>query len=81
MVECAFGFVANNCRIFHGPLDVTSQFYDSTVKACYILHNFLRRNDRFQLEDTLYESIFESIQATGTRGYNRGKHVRDVFPE
>jgi hypothetical protein len=68
MVECAFGILAKKWRIFHRPLDVTPQFYDSMVKAYCILHNFVCRNDGFQLEDTLYESNFESIQATGTRG-------------
>jgi hypothetical protein len=68
MVECAFGILANNWRNFHRPLDVTPQFCDIRVKGCCVLHNFVRRNDGFQLEDTLYESNFESIQATGTRG-------------
>jgi len=79
MVECAFGILANKWRIFHRPLDVTSQFCDSIVKACSILHNFIRRNDGFQLEDTLYESNFKSIQAAGTRPNTKGKHVRDYF--
>jgi hypothetical protein len=79
MVECAFAFLANKWRIFHRPLDVTPQFCDSVGKACCILHNFVRRNDGVQLEDTLYESGFESIQATWTRGNITGKHVRDYF--
>ena len=79
MVECEFGILANKRRIFLRPLDVTPQFCDSIVKACCILHNFVRRNDGFQLEDTLYESNFESIQATGTRRNFKGKHVRDYF--
>ena len=76
MVECTFGILANKWRIFHRLLDVTTQFCDSIVKACCILHNFVHWNDGFQLEDTLYESNFESIQATGTRGNVKGKHVR-----
>jgi hypothetical protein len=31
------------------------------------------------IEDTLYESNFESIQATVTRGNTKGKHVRNYF--
>ena len=81
MVECAFVVVAYNWRIFHRPLDVTPQFYDSMVKACYILHNFLCRNDGFQLEDTLYESNFERIQPTGSRGNTRSKQAREDFAE
>ena len=66
-------------RIFHRPLDVTTPFFDSIVKVCCILHNLIHRNDGFQLEDTLYESNFERIQAIGTRGNIKGKHVRDYF--
>ena len=75
IVECAFGILANKWRIFHRPLDVTPQFCDSIVKACCILHNFVRRNVGFQLEDTLYESNFESIHAPGVRGNTIGQHV------
>ena len=66
-------------EVFHRPLVVTPLLCDSIVKACCILHNFVRRNDGFQLEDTSYESNFESIQATGTRGNTIGKHLRDYF--
>jgi hypothetical protein len=77
MVDCAFGILANKCRIVHRPLAVTPQFCDSTVEVCCISHNFVRRNDGFQPEDSLYGSNFESIQGTGTRGNTKGKQVRD----
>jgi hypothetical protein len=73
MVECAFDILANKWRIFFFFLYVTPQFCDSVGKACCILHNFV------QLEDTWYESNFESIQAAETRGNIIGKHVRDYF--
>ena len=78
MVECTFGIMANKWRIFHSPLDVAPQFCDGIVKACCILHNFVRRKDGFQQEDILCASNFESIQAIGTRGI-KVKHVRDYF--
>jgi hypothetical protein len=79
MVECAFGILANKWRTFHRPLDVTLQFCGSTAKACCILHNFVRRNDGFQLEGSLYDCNIESIQATytWTRGNTKGNHVTD----
>jgi len=79
MVECAFCILANKWRIFHRPLDVTPQFCDSIVQACCILHNFVHLNNGFQLKYTLYESNFESILATGTRGNTKRKHVMDYF--
>jgi hypothetical protein len=79
MVKCAFGILANKWRIFHRSLVVTPRFCDSIVKAFCILHSFISRNDGLQLKDTLYESNFDSIQATGRRGNTTGKHVRDFF--
>lgn len=67
MVDCAFGIMGNKWRIFHRPLAVAPQFCDSIVKACVILHNFIRWKDQFQLKDILYGSNFGSIQATGMR--------------
>ena len=81
MVEYTFGILSIKRRTFHSPLNVTPQFCYSVIKACCILHNFVRRNDGFQLENTLYESSFESVQATGIRGDTRRKHVRDHFTE
>jgi hypothetical protein len=79
MVECVLGILANKWRIFHRPLDVTPQFCDSIVQAYCILHNFVHLNNGFQLEGTLYESNFESILATETRGNTKGNHVKDYF--
>jgi hypothetical protein len=61
MVECAFGILTIKWRIFNRPLDVTPHLRNTLVRACYILRNFVRRNDGFQLEDTLCESDLESI--------------------
>jgi len=53
MVESAFGILANKWAIFHRPLDVTSQFCDCAVKASCIPNNFVRLNDRFQMDGSL----------------------------
>ena len=71
MAECAFGVLTSMRRIFHRPpFDATPQFRVNIVKACCNLHSFVRRNDGFQLEGTLYASNFESIQAF------KRKHLR-----
>jgi hypothetical protein len=79
LVERAFGILAKKWRIFHRSLDISPQFCNSIVQACCILHNFIHLNSGFQLEDTLYESNFESILATGTSGNTKGKHLIDYF--
>lgn len=77
-VECSFGILANKWRIFHRPLDVSVDFADIIIKACCILHNYVRKRDSYNFEDTLLCPL-ESIPALGTRGNNNGKTVRDHF--
>lgn len=77
-VECAFGILANKWRIFHRPLDVSVDFADIVVKACCILHNFVRRRDGYNFEDTL-SCPLECVSAQGTRGNRGGKQIRDHF--
>jgi len=79
MVEYAFSVLTNKWRIFHRQLDVTPQFCDSIVKAYCILYNFVRLNDGFQILDILYDSNFENIEATWTRGNIKGKRVGEYL--
>ena len=67
MVECAFGIVCNNWRIFHRAIDVCPDFWNVIVKTCCILHDFVRQRDGFQFQDTLYECPLDRIKAVGTR--------------
>lgn len=50
-VECAFGILTNKWRIFHRPLNVDPDFAVDIVKACTVLHNFVRDRDGFLEED------------------------------
>lgn len=52
-MECTFGILANKWRIFHRPMDTSVEFSEDIVKACTVLHNYVRRRDGFQLTDTL----------------------------
>jgi hypothetical protein len=75
MVECAFGIVCNKWRIFHCAIDVCPDFCDAIVKTCCILHNFVRRGDGFQFQDTLYEYPLDGIKAVGNRGNVTGTNM------
>ena len=81
MVECAFGILASKWRIFHRPLDVNITFCDSIVKACCVLHNFVRRRDGVTFEDTLYECPFEELSSTRLRGAGEAISIRDYFAQ
>lgn len=79
MVECAFGILANKWRIFHRPIDVHPRFCDIIVKSCCTLHNFVRKKDGVQFEDTLHECGLSKIESVGTRSSVRGTIVREYF--
>jgi len=78
IVECTFGILANKWRIFHRPTDVKPDFCD-IIKACCVLHNYVRKNDGIQFDDTLYECPLERVEPVGTRGSVRGIAVREYF--
>jgi hypothetical protein len=43
-LECALGIFSNKWRIFQRPLNVSPDFPLDIVKACVVLHNFVREN-------------------------------------
>lgn len=79
MVECAFGILASKWRIFYRPIDVGVEFCDAIVKACCVLHNYVRIKDGVRFADTLYECPLESIIPCGVRGNVCGVNIGDYF--
>ncbi|XP_050064256.1 uncharacterized protein LOC126553119 [Aphis gossypii] len=51
-VECAFGVLTNKWRVLHTAILVEPEFCDDIVKACCILHNFVRKRDGCNYEET-----------------------------
>ncbi len=82
-VECTFGILSNKWRIFHRPIDTSVQFADDIVKACCVLHNFVRIRDGYQAEDTLQIIGWEDTDMgniiTGSRA--DPQKVRDAFAD
>ena len=52
-MECAFGILSNEWRIFQLPLNVSPDFAVDILKACVVLHNFVREKDGYKFEDAL----------------------------
>lgn len=77
-VECAFGILANKWRILHRPLDVNMELAECIIKTCCLLHNYVRKNDGYNFEDTLSYDL-ESITPRGVRGTINGVNVRNMF--
>lgn len=60
-IECSFGILSNKWRIFHRPLNVSIDIAKNIVKACIVLHNFVRVRDGYRHEDTLsYEGMYDN---------------------
>ncbi|XP_060880085.1 uncharacterized protein LOC132951996 [Metopolophium dirhodum] len=79
-VECAFGILANKWRVFHTPIHVGPDFIDKIVKACCILHNYVRSRDGFNFEHTLSNTLEEiELSRRGTGAHSQGIDVRNDF--
>ncbi|XP_063623699.1 uncharacterized protein LOC134805527 [Cydia splendana] len=82
-VECVFGILANKWRIFHRPLDTDKTTAIWIVKACTVLHNFIR--DEEGLISNSDNSVSEEVQLENlpnerrTRGGNAANSVRTEF--
>ena len=65
-VECAFGILSNKWRIFHRPINVDPDFAVDIIKACIVLHNFVRDRDGFLAEDTTTITGLEDLPGEST---------------
>lgn len=82
-VECAFGILANKWRIFHRPIDVQEETAIWIVKACTMLHNFVREKDGFSVENTdLKEMHLDNLpNAQIRRGGISANSIRTTFAD
>lgn len=81
-VECAFGILANKWRVLHTPIQVGPDFTDKIVKACCVLHNYVRSRDGFNFEHTLSNTLEEiEFNRRGTGARTQGIDVRDDFAD
>lgn len=81
-VECSFGILANKWRIFHRPINVDIDFAIDIVKACCILHNYVRSRDGVRFQETLYGfSTLQEGDSLQPRNYRRNttSHCRNLF--
>jgi len=67
-VECVFGVLANKWRVLHTPIQVEPEFTDVIIKACCILHNFVRKRDGISFEEAESHSLNDiNARGAGTR--------------
>ncbi|KAF8788060.1 Protein ALP1-like like protein [Argiope bruennichi] len=78
-IECAFGMLSNKWRIFHRPLNVQPQFAKDIVKACIILHNYVRDRGEYMTEDTMSVTGLEDTQGENTIRVLKANNVRNIL--
>jgi len=78
-IECAFGILANKWRIFHRPINVNIDFAEDIIKACCILHNFVRERDGYNFEHTLTDELNSLQQQENVQGSVVANTIRDHF--
>lgn len=82
-IEWAFGISANKWRIFHRPLYVHPDTAIEIVKACTVLHNFVRKNGlnfeaiQYAAENPMQEQI--QLQNCNPRGGPITNDIRSEF--
>ncbi|XP_069358039.1 uncharacterized protein [Maniola hyperantus] len=78
-IECCFGILVNKWRIFHRPLNVDIKFAENIIKACCVLHNYVRLRDGYRYDHTLYETSLINLNTEAVRPNARSLNVRDRF--
>lgn len=78
-VECTFGILSNKWRIFHRPINVNPDFAVDIVKACVVLHNFVRDRDGYETEDTITITGLEDLPTV--RGGLTANNVRNELAD
>ncbi|CAH2018476.1 unnamed protein product [Acanthoscelides obtectus] len=83
MCECAFGILANRWRIFHRPLDVKLETAIWIVKACTVLHNFVREKTGLILKTLICQkSTLNNLpKAQNIRGGLSANSIRTTFAD
>lgn len=54
--------MSNKFRVFHTPINVNFDVTMNIVKACCVLHNFIRLRNGYRIEDTLTISYLQYLQ-------------------
>jgi hypothetical protein len=60
-VGCAFGVLSNKQRIFQRLLNVSPDFAVDIVKACVVLHHFVRERDGYKIKDAMTVTGLEDV--------------------
>lgn len=80
-VECSFGILTNKWRIFHTPLNLSLDLSKDVVKACCVLHNYVRERDGYRFEDTLEITGLGDTNAIVDNEEMSARNIREKFAD
>ncbi|KAJ0169827.1 hypothetical protein K1T71_014433 [Dendrolimus kikuchii] len=78
-IELTFGIMSNKFRVFHTPINVGFNVTKNIVKACCVLHNFIKCRDGYRVENTLTIEGMVEIPTIPTNRFNNA--LREHFAE
>lgn len=65
VIENAFGILSNKWSIFHRPMNLTPAHASNVVKACCVLHNFVRKKEgKFTIHDDVFGSVADEQEVS-----------------
>jgi len=67
--------------VLHTPLLVEPDFADDIIKACYILHKFVRKRDGYNFEDMDTSYLVDGLPNRGPGTRSQGIKVKDLYAE
>ncbi|KAM4011782.1 uncharacterized protein ACNLHF_005708 [Anomaloglossus baeobatrachus] len=79
-VECTFGIMSSQWRIFHTAIQLKPNTVDAVIKACCALHNFARHYTSDVVEEAQARSFMPVLTVSG-RPSNSGVSVRETFTD
>ncbi|XP_069593340.1 uncharacterized protein [Ranitomeya imitator] len=80
-VECTFGIMSSQWRIFHTPIQLDTDTVDTVIKACCVLHNYAR-DYSIDIDVEHQQPVFNPVVNVGLgRPSSSGVCVRETFTD
>ncbi|XP_073425099.1 WD repeat-containing protein 76 isoform X1 [Dendrobates tinctorius] len=80
-VECAFGIMTNQWRIFHTVIQLGTDTVDPVIKACCVLHNYAREYIT-DVDEESQQTVFTPVLNVGLgTPSDSGDCVRETFTD
>ncbi|KAM4039897.1 uncharacterized protein ACNLHF_017879 [Anomaloglossus baeobatrachus] len=80
-VECTFGIMTSQWRVFHTPIQLETATVDAVFKACCVLHNYCRASCSEVVEETQQPALHPVMNVHQGRPSSTAVCVRDTYAD